>query len=50
VPSLLVRHTVLSDRKFFVDGEALLDRWARHFGPSATAALGEELRRLLGAP
>jgi hypothetical protein len=46
VPFLFVRHTVLSDWKFFVDDDALLDRWARHFGPSATAALGEELRRL----
>jgi hypothetical protein len=46
VPFLFVRHTVLSDWKFFVEDDALLDRWARHFGPSATAALGEELRRL----
>ena len=46
VPFLFVRHTVLSDWKFFVDDDALLDRWARHFGPSATAALGKELRRL----
>jgi hypothetical protein len=46
VPFLFVRHTVLSDWKFFVDDDALLDRWARHFGPSATATLGKELRRL----
>ena len=45
-PFLFVRHTVLSDWKFFLEDDALLDRWARHFGPSATAALGEELRRL----
>jgi hypothetical protein len=45
-PFLFVRHTVLGDWKFFLDDDALLDRWARHFGPSATAALGEELRRL----
>jgi hypothetical protein len=46
VPFLFVRHTVLSDWKFFVDDPDLLDRWARHFGPSATGALAEELRRL----
>jgi hypothetical protein len=46
VPFLFVRHTVLGDWKFFLDDDALLDRWARHFGPSATAVLGEELRRL----
>jgi hypothetical protein len=45
-PFLFVRHTVLSDWKFFLDDDALLDRWARHFGPSATVALGKELRRL----
>ena len=46
VPFLFVRHTVLSDWKFFVDDPQLLDRWARHFGPSAAGALAEELRRL----
>jgi hypothetical protein len=46
VPFLFVRHTVLSDWKFFVDDPDLLDRWARNFGPSATGALAEELRRL----
>ena len=46
VPFLFVRHTVLSDWKFFVDDDALLERWARHFGPSGTTALGEALRRL----
>ena len=46
VPFLFVRHTVLGDWKFFVDDDALLDRWARHFGPAATVALGAELRRL----
>ena len=50
VPFLFVRHTVLSDWKFFVDDDALLDRWARHFGPSATGALGKELRRLPWRP
>ena len=46
VPFLFVRHTVLSDWKFFLEDDALLDRWARHFGPSGAAALGAELRRL----
>lgn len=46
VPFLFVRHTVLSDWKFFVDDPELLDRWARRFGRSATGALAEELRRL----
>jgi hypothetical protein len=46
VPFLFVRSTVLSDWKFFVDDPTWLDRWARRFGPSATGALAEELRRL----
>ncbi len=46
VPFLFVRHTVLDDWKFFVDDDTLLDRWARRFGPAATAALAGELRRL----
>jgi hypothetical protein len=46
VPFLFVRHTVLSDWKFFVDDPDWLDRWARRFGPSATGALAQELRRL----
>jgi hypothetical protein len=41
-----VRHTVLSDWKFFVDDDALLDRWARRFESAGTAALAQELRRL----
>jgi hypothetical protein len=46
VPFLFVRHTVISDRKFFLDKEDWLDLWARRFGESAVHALGEELRRL----
>jgi hypothetical protein len=46
IPFLFVRHTVLSDWKFFIDDDALIGRWARHFGPAGTAALAEELRRL----
>jgi hypothetical protein len=46
VPFLFVRHTVVSDRKFFLDDDALLAYWAQHFGESATRALAEEVRRL----
>lgn len=46
VPFLFVRHTVLSDWKFFLDDPDWLDRWARHFRPSATGALAQELRHL----
>jgi uncharacterized protein DUF6875 len=46
VPFLFVRHTVLSDWKFFLDDPDWVDRWARRFGPSATGALAQELRRL----
>ena len=45
-PFLFVRHTVLSDWKFFLDKEDWLDLWARRFGQSAVHALAEELRRL----
>jgi len=46
VPFLFVRNTVVSDWKFFLDNEDLLNLWARHFGESAVHALAEELRRL----
>ena len=46
VPFLFVRYKVLSDWKFFVDDPEWLERWARRFGPSGTAALAQELRRL----
>jgi hypothetical protein len=46
VPFLFVRHTVLSDWKFFLDKENWLNLWARRFGQSAVHALAEELRRL----
>ncbi len=45
VPFLFVRHTVLGDWKFFLDDGEQFDRWARRFGPQATAALADELRR-----
>ena len=46
VPFLLVRHTVISDWKFFLDNEDWLTLWARRYGESAVQALAEELRRL----
>jgi hypothetical protein len=46
VPFLFVRHTVISDWKFFLDKEDWLNLWARRFGESAVHALAEELRRL----
>jgi hypothetical protein len=46
VPFLFVRHTVISDWKFFLENEGSFNLWARHFGESATDALAEELRQL----
>jgi uncharacterized protein DUF6875 len=46
VPFLFVRHTVISDWKFFLDNEESFNLWASHFGHSAADALGEELRQL----
>ena len=46
VPFIFVRYTVFSDWKFFLDDDAALDRWARHFGPAGTAVLAKELRRM----
>jgi hypothetical protein len=46
VPFLFVRLGVISDWKFFLDNEELLNFWARRFGESAVHALAEELRRL----
>ena len=46
VPFLFVRHGVISDWKFFLDNEELLNLWARRFGESAVHALADELRRL----
>jgi hypothetical protein len=46
VPFLFVRHTVISDWKFFLDKEDWLSLWARRFGESAVHALADELRRL----
>lgn len=45
VPFLLMRNTVISDWKFFLDSEDWLNKWARRFGESAVQALAEELRR-----
>jgi hypothetical protein len=46
VPFLFVRHGVISDWKFFLDNEGLLNLWARRYRESAVQALAEELRRL----
>src|SRR5215218_3636636 len=46
MPFLFVRQGVISDWKFFLDNEGLLNLWARRFGESAVHALAEELRRL----
>jgi len=45
VPFLLIRQTVISDWKFFLDAEDWLSKWARRFGQPALQALAEELRR-----
>jgi Domain of unknown function (DUF6875) len=45
VPFLLMRLTVISDWKFFLDNEDWLNKWAHRFGESAVQALAEELRR-----
>ena len=46
VPFLFVRHGVVSDWKFFLDDQEMVDLWARRFGRHAVHALAEELRRL----
>jgi hypothetical protein len=46
VPFLFVRPGVVSDWKFFLDTDELLNLWARRFGESAVRALAEELRRM----
>jgi hypothetical protein len=46
VPFLFVRLGVISDWKFFLDNEDMLNIWARRFGESAVHALADELRRL----
>ena len=46
VPFLLMRHTVISDWKFFLDNEDWLNLWAHRYGESAVPALAAELRRL----
>jgi hypothetical protein len=46
VPFLLMRNTVISDWKFFLDNEEWFKAWSRRFGESAVDALAKELRRL----
>ena len=45
VPFLFVRQGVISDWKFFVDNQAMLDLWAGRYGQSGVRALVDELRR-----
>lgn len=47
VPFLFVRLGVVSDWKFFLDGnEEMLNLWAHRFGESGAHALADEVRRL----
>lgn len=46
VPSLLMRRTVVSDWKFFLDDDDSLKNWAHRFGESGARELAEELRGL----
>src|SRR4051812_44147431 len=46
VPFLLVRQSVVSDWKFFLEDEEWLDRWAHRYGEAGVEPLAEELRRL----
>jgi hypothetical protein len=46
VPFLLLRQTVITDWKFFLDNDEWLNFWARRFAQSAVQALAEELRRM----
>jgi hypothetical protein len=46
VPFLFVRQGVISDWKFFLDNDEMLNLWARRYGESAVRTLAEELRRL----
>jgi hypothetical protein len=47
VPFLFVRLGVVSDWKFFLDGnDEMFNLWARRYGESATHALAAEVRRL----
>ncbi len=46
VPFLFVRHTVVSDWKFFMDNDTLLRLWAERFGPAGALDLAEQLRDL----
>lgn len=45
VPFLLMRPTVSSDWKFFLDDEDWRSKWAHRFGESAVRILADELRR-----
>lgn len=46
VPALLIRRTVVTDWKFFIDDQDWLRRWAHRFGESGAEELATELRGL----
>ncbi|HKR60459.1 MAG TPA: hypothetical protein VJS64_12055, partial [Pyrinomonadaceae bacterium] len=46
VPFVFVRQGVISDWKFFLDNDEMLNLWARRYGESGARALAGELRRL----
>jgi Domain of unknown function (DUF6875) len=46
VPFLLVRQAVVSDWKFFLDNDALLELWARRYADAGAHELAAQLRQL----
>jgi hypothetical protein len=46
VPFFLIRQTVVSDWKFFLDDDAWLGLWTQRHGEAGAGALAQELRRL----
>ena len=45
-PFLFVRHTVVSDWKFLLGNDTMVNLWAQRFGPAGALALARELRTL----
>jgi Domain of unknown function (DUF6875) len=45
-PFLLIRRAVISDWKFFLNNEEMLNLWARRYGESGALVLAQELRSL----
>jgi hypothetical protein len=46
VPFPLMRLAVITDWKFFLEGEDWLNRWAGRYGEAGARALAEQLRQL----